>query len=168
MCRKPSTNPFSKITSYQPHKSPRNTTYSSRALMFTSCPLFQVPRTPYSSPAVTAQIAWTSYAPVAMEQRQLTTTADPFIFLQTFYPYTARLIISLAVLCLSFSSSAPHSNLPDTLHEKSRLYCSPLSSRANRPVPPFRPHTLQFTASFHVSLRVVPNIQFNGYRPGSA
>jgi hypothetical protein len=103
--REPSTYPFSNITSSQPHKSPRNTTYSSRTLKFTYCPLAHVPQTPSSSPAVTAQMACTSCTHFAMTQRLLTTIMDPFIFLPTFYPYTALLIISLPVLCLAFSSS---------------------------------------------------------------
>jgi hypothetical protein len=133
--RDTSTYPFSKITSSQPRKSPRNTTYSYKALMFTYCPLAHVPQTPSSSPTVTAHMACTSYTHVAMKQHLLTTTVDPFIFLPTFYHFTALLIISLPVLCLAFSSSTPHSNLPTMLYAQSRLYPAPLALRETDPCP---------------------------------
>jgi hypothetical protein len=121
----PSTYPFSNITSSQPHKSPRNTTYSSRALMFTYYPLAHVPQTPSLSPTVTAQMTCTSCTHFAVKQRLLTTIMDPFIFLPAFYLYTAFLIIYLPVLCLAFSSSTPHSN-PQPFYTHSPVSTLPL------------------------------------------
>jgi hypothetical protein len=150
--REPSTYPFLKIASSQPHKSPRNTTYSFRALIFTYCPLDHVTKTPSSSPTVTAQMACTSYTYVAMKQRLLTTTG-PFHIPTNILPLHLLLIISLPVLCLAFSSSNPHSNLPTMRYEQSSLYPAPLALRTNRPVPPLGPLTHRFPVSFHVYLR---------------
>jgi hypothetical protein len=97
--------------------------------------------------------ACTSYTHVAIKQRLFTSTVDLFIFLPTFYSYTARLIISLPVLCVAFSSSTSHSNLPTMLDAQSRLYPAPLALRANRPVPPFGPLIHRLPVSFHVSIR---------------